>query len=99
MGSLVSRGPGLAQHMIVKSVTLEVEMRAKSGDRLVVKSHRVGERDKYAEILEVRGNRGEPPYEVRWSEDGHTAVVWPGSDAVIEPKRKRESAGNKHRTD
>jgi hypothetical protein len=74
-------------------------MRAKSGDRLVVKSHRVGERDRYAEILEVRGERGEPPYKVRWFEDGHKAVVWPGSDTVIEHKRKKGSTGAKHRTD
>jgi len=73
-------------------------MKAKSGDRLVIKSHRVGERDKYAEILEVRGHRGEPPYEVRWSEDGHKAVVWPGSDTVIEHKRKRASVTAKTRS-
>jgi len=36
-------------------------MRAKPGDQLVIKGHRVGERDGHAEILEVRGKRGEPP--------------------------------------
>lgn len=74
-------------------------MRAKPGDRLVVKSHRVGEHERCAEILEVRGERGEPPYQVRWSEDGHEAVVWPGSDVVVEHKKRRPSAGAKHRAD
>ena len=64
-------------------------MRAKPGELLVIKSHRVGERERHAEILKVRGKHGEPPYEVRWSEDGHEAVVYPGSDAVIEHKRKK----------
>ncbi|MCH7585966.1 MAG: DUF1918 domain-containing protein [Acidobacteria bacterium] len=74
-------------------------MRAKPGDRLIIKSHRVGERDRHAEILKVRGKRGEPPYEVRWSRDGHETVVYPGSDAVIEQKRKRASARAELRTD
>ncbi len=68
-------------------------MRAKPGDQLVIKGHRVGERERHAEILEVRGERGGPPYEVRWSEDGHEAVVWPGSDAMIKHKRRKTAAG------
>jgi hypothetical protein len=60
---------------------------------LVIKGHRVGERERHAEILEVRGERGGPPYEVRWSEDGHEAVVWPGSDAVIKHRRRKAAAG------
>lgn len=67
-------------------------MRAKVGDRLVIKGHKVGNLDKDAEILEVRGENGGPPYLVRWSEDGHEALVFPGSDAVIEHRRKA-SAG------
>lgn len=67
-------------------------MRAKVGDRLVIKGHKVGNLDKDAEILEVRGEEGSPPYLVRWSEDGHEALVFPGSDAIIEHRRKA-SAG------
>jgi hypothetical protein len=65
-------------------------MRAKPGDLLVIKSHRVGEGERHAEILKVRGKHGEPSYEVRWSEDGHEAVVYPGSDALIEPQEKED---------
>ncbi len=72
-------------------------MRAKPGDRLVIKSHRVGQSERDAEIVEVRGEHGEPPYLVRWSADGHEALVYPGNDAVVEHKRRRVSAGGKRR--
>lgn len=62
-------------------------MRAKPGDSLVIKGHRVGESDRRAEILEVRATGGEARYYVRWS-DGHEGWVYPGSDAVIEPKKR-----------
>ena len=67
-------------------------MRAKPGDRLVIKGHRVGHTDSEAEILEVRGENGEPPYRVRWVSDGRESVVYPGADALIERKRGRASA-------
>jgi hypothetical protein len=36
------------------------------------------------EIIEIRGDRGEPPYVVRF-EDGYEGLIYPGPDAVIEP--------------
>ena len=59
-------------------------MRAHAGDRLVIHGHRVGEPARDAEILDVRGTDGEPPYWVRWSDNGHEALVFPGSDAYIQ---------------
>ncbi len=59
-------------------------MHAVAGDRLVVHNHHVGERDRYAEILEVHGANGEPPFLVRWSDTEHEALVFPGPDAVVE---------------
>lgn len=59
-------------------------MKAKVGDRLVVKGHHAGEPDKDAEILEVRGRDGGPPYLVRWSDDGHEGLLFPGPDALVE---------------
>jgi hypothetical protein len=53
-------------------------MQADVGDRLVIKGHREGE------ILEVHGAEGGPPYFVRWSEDDHVGLVFPGPDAVVE---------------
>lgn len=64
-------------------------MRAKKGDRLVIKSHRVGEAERDGEIVEVRGDHGEPPYVVRWSEDGHEGLVYPGSDAEVQHMDQR----------
>jgi hypothetical protein len=58
-------------------------MHAVVGDRLHVHSKIVGQADRVGEILEVHGSAGEPPYVVRF-EDGHTRLIFPGPDAVIE---------------
>jgi hypothetical protein len=59
-------------------------MQATVGDRLHVHSNTVGARDRIAEIVEVRGADGQPPYLVRFP-DGHESLVYPGPDTVIEP--------------
>ena len=59
-------------------------MHAKVGDRLVILGHRVGEPERDAKILEVRGDRGSPPFLVQWSDDGHISLLFPGPDAVID---------------
>jgi hypothetical protein len=61
-------------------------MKATTGDHLVIRSHHVGEPDHDAEILEVRGEDGAPPFLVRWSRDGHTGLIFPGPDAIVEPR-------------
>ena len=61
-------------------------MHAKVGDRIVIRAHKVGKgilRD--CEVLEVRGPDGTSPYVVRWGDDGHETLFFPGSDAVVEP--------------
>jgi uncharacterized protein DUF1918 len=58
-------------------------MQAAVGDRLHIHGHNVGDPDKMGEIVEVHGKAGEPPYVVRF-DDGHTGLVFPGPDAVIE---------------
>jgi hypothetical protein len=59
-------------------------MKATVGDRLVVRGHHLGDDDRGAEILAVEGDAGGPPYLVRWDEDGHESLFFPGSDAVVE---------------
>jgi hypothetical protein len=59
-------------------------MKASVGDRLVIKGHHVGEPARDAEILEVHGKDGAPPYLVRWSDDGHEGLLFPSTDAEIE---------------
>jgi hypothetical protein len=60
-------------------------MKAKVGDRIVVRGHHLGEPDKDAEVLEVHGADGVPPYVVRWSDDGHEGLYFPGTDAAVVP--------------
>lgn len=57
-------------------------MQAHVGDRIVVRSHHVGEPDRNALVLGVEGADGSPPYRVRWS-DGHEGVYFPGTDAFV----------------
>ena len=59
-------------------------MHAAVGDRLVMHSRHVGEREKVAEIIEVRGADGTPPFLVRWIDTDHEALVFPGPDATVE---------------
>lgn len=58
-------------------------MKAKVGDNIVIKGHYIGEPDRDAVVLEVHGVDGAPPYRVRWSEDGHEGLYFPGTDASI----------------
>ena len=50
---------------------------------MIIKGHRVGDADREAEILEVRGENGGPPYVVRRFEDGHVSLFFPSVDAAI----------------
>jgi len=58
-------------------------MEATAGDRIIIRGHRVGEPDRDGRIVEVRGPGGSPPYVVRWEDDGHEGLLFPGTDAVI----------------
>lgn len=58
-------------------------MEAAVGDRLHIHGNTVGQADRTGEIVEVRGAAGGPPYVVRF-DDGHTGLVFPGPDAVVE---------------
>ena len=60
-------------------------MQAHVGDKLVIRGHHVGESDREAEVLSVRGADGAPPYVVKWS-DGHEGLYFPGPDAQLIPK-------------
>ena len=58
---------------------------------MVIRGHRVGERLRDGEILEVLGEDGGPPYIVRWSDDGHVSRIFPGSDAYVEHFARRRA--------
>lgn len=72
-------------------------MHAVVGDRLHVHGNVVGHPDRSGEIVEVREAGGEPPYMVRF-DDGHTSLVFPGPDAVIEHPAKPAKTAARSRT-
>lgn len=57
---------------------------AAPGDRLLIRSHRLGEPSRDAEILEVLGDGGGPPFRVRWDDTGAESLFFPGNDAHVE---------------
>lgn len=62
-------------------------MQATAGDRLVIHGKQVGSAERHGEVLEVRGADGGPPYLVRF-DDGHEALLYPGSDCELEHAHK-----------
>jgi hypothetical protein len=61
-------------------------MKAKIGDRLVLEGTHVGDRRRTGVITALRHLDGTPPYQVRWLDTGHEALVFPGPDGRIEPR-------------
>jgi hypothetical protein len=59
-------------------------MHATVGDRIVVRGQRVGEGGREADVLEVHGENGAPPFVVRWRDDGHVTTYFPGPDATVQ---------------
>ncbi|MGW0823931.1 DUF1918 domain-containing protein [Streptomyces sp. NPDC002845] len=57
-------------------------MQATVGDTLLVHGRTVGQHDRTAEVIEVLGPDGSPPYRVRF-DDGHEALMSPGPDTVV----------------
>jgi hypothetical protein len=60
-------------------------MKAQVGDRLVMESTHVGEARRTGVVIELQHADGTPPYRVRWLSDNHESIVFPGSDARVEP--------------
>jgi hypothetical protein len=77
-------------------------MQATVGDTLVVHGHHMGDPDRLGEILAVHGEGGTPPFLVRWDDDGHVGLVFPGPDASVTttngaaPARARSSRKHGH---
>ena len=62
----------------------ESVLHASRGDRIVIRGHHVGEISRDAEILDVLGPNGTPPYVVRWEDNGRVSRLYPGSDAFVQ---------------
>ena len=59
-----------------------VAMQAQVGARLLFHGKKVGSADHTAEVIEVRGADGGPPYVVRF-DDGHETLIFPGTDCQV----------------
>ena len=73
------------------SPTSPAHRKARVGDRLVIQAHHEGEPKRDAEILEIMGADGGPPYRVRWQDDGHESIYYPASDAYVQHLSHRRS--------
>ncbi|MEO5918997.1 MAG: DUF1918 domain-containing protein [Candidatus Limnocylindrales bacterium] len=64
-------------------------MISKIGDRIVIDSERVGQRDREGEILEIIEASYGTRYRVRW-DDGHESTIGPsaGSARIVSAKRR-----------
>ena len=58
-------------------------MYAEVGNWLVVTRHSLDVPVRFGRIEEVSHADGGPPYVVRWHDEEHTSVVFPGPDAVV----------------
>jgi len=65
-------------------------MHAHIGDRLVLEGTHLGDGRRTAVITGLPHPDGTPPYEVRWLNDGHTTLIYPGPQARIEPAGQSE---------
>jgi hypothetical protein len=62
-------------------------MKANLGDRLILEGTHVGDHRRVGIITEVRHPDHSPPYMVKWLDNGHEALVFPGPDAKIERRQ------------
>ena len=56
---------------------------AEKGDNLVVESPSVDRPKRDGEIVGLHHADGTPPYDVRWSGEQHSTLVFPGPDAHV----------------
>jgi len=59
-----------------------IDMRASVGDRVTIHGRSVGMPDHSGEVIEVRGDGDDALLVVRY-DDGHQAILSPGSDCEI----------------
>jgi hypothetical protein len=58
-------------------------MHAQVGDWLMAQGKDIDHRARRGQILSVDSADGTPPYRVRWDDDGHEAIVFPGPDTRV----------------
>ena len=66
---------------------------ASEGDWIEVHGHVQGEPPRHALVLEVLGSAGNEHYRVKWADDEHESIFFPGPDAMVRKKEKPAGAG------
>ena len=61
---------------------------ARAGDWIEVHGHVQGQPPRHAIVLEVLGSPGNEHYRVKWADDEHESIYFPGPDASIKKKEK-----------
>lgn len=71
-------------------------MKASVGDRIVVPGAQVDATGRDGEVVAVPHADGSPPYSVRWSDNGHVGLYFPGPGVTVhhapEPDPDRAAA-------
>ncbi len=65
---------------------------ARAGDWIEVHGHVQGQPPRHALVIEVLGTTGNEHYRVRWADDEHESIFFPGPDATV---RKQEKPADK----
>jgi len=66
---------------------------ARVGDWVEIHGHAQGEPPRRAMVLEVLGTPGNEHYRVRWGDDEHESIFYPGPDALIRHTEKPPGSG------
>lgn len=75
----------------------QVMMKANVGDWLVAKGTTTEQPEHRGMITEVGHEDGSPPYRVRWLDNGHEALVFPGPDALVVTQAQQTAADERAR--
>ncbi len=67
-------------------------MLAKTGDWLITEQPVLGKEPRMGLIVEVHSSDGSPPYLVKWTDNDHTALVFPGPDSIVRTAAEVEAA-------
>jgi hypothetical protein len=59
-------------------------MQAHVGDELIVRGHHIGQADRKGIVVEAHGPDSTQPFLVKWDDDGHTTLFFPGSDCFVQ---------------
>jgi hypothetical protein len=71
-------------------------MHAHPGDRIVVRGPDPADPGRECEVLDVRGPSGDPPYQVRWLDDGRIDFCLPHYGRVIRHRGAGSTCGAAH---